>query len=84
MSPATALRSRRELAHRVSGGIEVTLYWRADDNSTSIEVWQPASEERLAFVVPSEDALEAFHHPFAHLPTSFGRRSPPRQAAVRR
>ncbi len=84
MSPATAIRSRRELAHRISGGIEVTLYWRADDNSTSIEVWQPASEERLAFVVSSEDALEAFHHPFAHLPTTFGRRSPTRESGVRR
>lgn len=83
MSPATTLWSRRELAHRVSGGIEVTLYWRADDNSTSIEVWQPASEERLAFAVPSEDALEAFHHPFAHLATTFGRRSPPRGPGVR-
>lgn len=84
MSPATAIRSRRELAHRISGGIEVTLYWRADDNSTSIEVWQPASEERLAFVVSSEDALEAFHHPFAHLPTTFGRRSPTRESGVHR
>ncbi len=84
MSAATAIRSRRELAHRISGGIEVTLYWRADDNSTSIEVWQPASDERLAFVVSSEDALEAFHHPFAHLPTTFGRRSPTRESGVRR
>ena len=84
MSAATAIRSRRELAHRISGGIEVTLYWRADDNSTSIEVWQPASEERLAFVVSSENALEAFHHPFAHLPTTFGRRSPTRESGVRR
>jgi len=84
MSAATAIRSRRELAHRISGGIEVTFYWRADDNSTSIEVWQPASEERLAFVVSSEDALEAFHHPFAHLPTTFGRRSPTRESGVRR
>ena len=84
MSAATAIRSRRELAHRISGGIEVTLYWRADDNSTSIEVWQPASDERLAFVVSSEDALEAFHHPFAHLPTTFGRRSQTRESGVRR
>ena len=84
MSPATALRSRRELAHRVSGGIEVTLYWRAADNSTSIEVWQPASEERFAFVVSSEDALAAFHHPFAHLPRTFGTHSPTRARGVRR
>jgi hypothetical protein len=59
---------RRELAYRVSGGIEVTLYWSADDNSTSVEVWQPGSGETLLFAVARECALEAFYHPFAHLP----------------
>ena len=58
---------RRELARRVSGGIEVTLYWSAHDNSTSIEVRQSASEETLHFTVARESALEAFYHPFAHL-----------------
>lgn len=62
-----AVRPRRELAHRASGGIEVTLYWSAHDNSTSIEVWQSASEELLYFGVDRERALEAFYHPFAHL-----------------
>ena len=62
----------RELARRLNGGIEVTLYWNADDNSTSIEVRQPATEETLTFAVARERALDAFYHPFAHLaaPTS--------------
>ena len=59
---------RRELASRVSGGIEVTLYWSPHDNSTSVEVRQPESEETLLFTVAPERALEAFYHPFAHLP----------------
>jgi hypothetical protein len=62
--------ARRELARRVNGGIEVTLYWNTDDNSTSVEIWQPATEETLLFNVAKEQALEAFHHPFAHLPTT--------------
>lgn len=66
MCPPTLRHHRRELARRVSGGIEVTLYWCAAGNSTSIELWQPASEERLAFAVPREHALDAFYHPFAH------------------
>ena len=61
---------RLELDHRAGGGIEVTLYWSAHDNSTSIEVWQSASEETLVFDVAPEQALDAFHHPFAHLPTA--------------
>ena len=58
---------RRELASRSSGGIEVTLYWNADDNSTSVEVFQPSSGETLLFTVAGEHALDAFYHPFAHL-----------------
>ena len=68
MSTAPSLDSRRELAHRLSGGIEVTLYWRERDNTTSVELWQRASEETLVFAVAHERALEAFYHPFAHLP----------------
>lgn len=59
---------RRELAHRVSGGIEVTLYWSADDGSTTIEVWHAPAEELIAFPVAPELALDAYYHPFAHLP----------------
>ena len=70
LKPAPA-HPRRELARRVNGGIDVTLYWNTDDNSISVEVWQPATEETLLFTVAKERALEAFHHPFAHLPTTF-------------
>lgn len=62
----------RELARRISGGMEITLYWSPADNSTRIEVWQPDSGETLAFSVPPEHALDAFHHPFAHLTLTFG------------
>lgn len=58
--------SQRELAHRVSGGIEVTLYWNVDDNTTSVEVFQRSTGVILALGVPGERALEAFYHPFAH------------------
>ena len=62
---------RRELATRVSGGIEVTLYWSPLDNSTTVEVWDAASDELLVFAVPAKRALEAFYHPFAQLTASF-------------
>lgn len=58
---------RRELAHRVSGGTEFTLYWSADDDGTSIEIHQPSTDVTLEFAVPREQALDAFYHPFAHL-----------------
>jgi len=70
MSTATTIpiRSRRELAFRSGGGIEVTLYWDAEEDSTSVEIYHLATEETILFAVPREQALDAFHHPFAHLP----------------
>ena len=59
--------ARRELASRVTGGLEITLYWEAHDNTTSIEVHQRATAETIAFPVAPDRALDAFHHPFAHL-----------------
>jgi hypothetical protein len=69
MSTSTICHPRRELAYRASGGIKVTLYWSAHDNTTTIEVQQPASGETLVFDVPGEGALDAFYHPFAYLPS---------------
>ena len=68
MTTTTIFTSRRELARRVTGELEITLYWDAADNTTIIEIWHPASHGTLLrFAVPGEDALDAFYHPFAHL-----------------
>ena len=58
---------RRELAHRAGDGLEITLYWSPNDNTTSVEVHHRATGETIAFPVPADRALDAFHHPFAHL-----------------
>jgi hypothetical protein len=58
----------RELAHRIGSGLEVTLLWETEDDGTSIEITHAASGETLRFAVPPRDALDAFYHPFAHLP----------------
>jgi hypothetical protein len=59
--------TRRELATRANGGLEVTLFWDRRDNGTSIELYHAATEQTISFRVPPERALDAFHHPFAHL-----------------
>jgi hypothetical protein len=67
MSSATLTdTTRRELARRVSGDLEITLYWNALDNSTTIDIDEAATEETISFAVPGERALDAFHHPFAY------------------
>jgi hypothetical protein len=59
--------SRHELAGRVNGGLEITLFWDPRDDSTSIELHHAATDETFSFRVPPGRALDAFHHPFAHL-----------------
>ena len=59
--------ARRELARRVNGDLEVTLYWNQGDNSTSVELHYPGTEETLTFAAAPDRALDAFHHPFAYL-----------------
>jgi hypothetical protein len=71
MSTASIPIPRRELARRVSGGLEVALYWSADDDSICIELWQPATGEEITFGIAREQALDAFYHPFAHLPAAY-------------
>jgi hypothetical protein len=73
MTPVAILDSRRELARRVSGGIEVALFRSAKDNSTTVEVRQAATDETLLITVARADALDAFYHPFAHLPPTAAR-----------
>jgi hypothetical protein len=59
--------ARRELANRRNGGLEITLYWHAGDDSISIDIHQEATEETMSFPVPADQALDAFDHPFAYL-----------------
>jgi hypothetical protein len=59
--------ARRELDRRVNAGFEVALFWDAGDDTTSVEVYHAATDEIISFRVPADQALDAFHHPFAHL-----------------
>lgn len=67
VATATVIDRDRELAHRVSSGLEVTLYWNAADNDTSLEVRHLATETTLRFAVPADQALDAFYHPLVHV-----------------
>jgi hypothetical protein len=67
MNAATVVARRRELAHRVGAGLEVTLYWTPIDDRTSIEIRHVASNTTVRFAVPADRALDAFYHPLAHL-----------------
>ena len=56
----------RELAHRISGGQEISLVWDAREDCVSVLVRDV--ETGVEFQVPAdrEKALDAFNHPFAY------------------
>jgi hypothetical protein len=62
----TTRHSRRELAHRSSSGIEVTLFWGPARNEVVVEVVDHGTGHFFEIAVPSERALDAFHHPYVY------------------
>jgi hypothetical protein len=58
----------RELDHRDGDGYDVTLLWDPHADRVSVAVIDERTGEVLMFGVDSDDALAAFHHPYAYAP----------------
>lgn len=56
--------ARRELDHRHSDGIDVTLSWRPSRNDLVLTVRDETGGFELE--VPANEALDAFDHPYAY------------------
>ncbi len=56
---------RRELDHRNSNGIDVTLSWSPATDTLYVTVLDEAGDP-FELVVEPHEALDVFHHPFAH------------------
>jgi hypothetical protein len=66
---ATDFTDRRELAHRASDGIEITLFWSKPSNRVTVAVLDTRLDEGLEFDVAGSAALDAFTHPYAYAAT---------------
>ena len=73
---ATIFTERRELAHRTSDGIEVTLFWSKPSDRTTIAVVDTRSDAAIEFDVDGNVALDAFHHPYAYAAACHDRADP--------
>lgn len=62
----------RELAHRATSCVEVTLFWRKHDDTVTVRLVEVATGIEFEFCVRPEDALDAFNHPYAYLPVPKG------------
>ena len=56
----------RELDHRSSDGVDVTLLWSARTNRVFVSVADDRDDSFFHFEVAPAEALDAFHHPYAY------------------
>jgi hypothetical protein len=56
----------RELDHRSSEDVEVTLLWNALTNRVFVSVLERRTEAVFQFEVAPADALDAFNHPYPY------------------
>jgi hypothetical protein len=56
----------RELDHRRTDGIEVTLLWNSRTNRVLVAVDDERRNASFELVVPADHALEAFRHPYGY------------------
>jgi hypothetical protein len=57
---------KKELAFRESNGVAVTLYWHSGTNRVSVTVYDAVSDELFELTAGASEALDLFHHPYAH------------------
>ncbi len=65
----------RELAQRLSGGVEVLLLWHPDVEWVEVAVRDSRTGVEFQLDVPPSDALDAYYHPYAYaarLESSYG------------
>jgi hypothetical protein len=55
-----------ELADRSGDGLDVRLLWNSSDGRVKVTVTHVATDRVGELDVAPEDALTAFHHPFAY------------------
>jgi hypothetical protein len=62
-----AIPTARELDHRETDGLEVTLLWYQQEDYASVVVADSKTGEAFELVLGAGDsALDVFHHPFAY------------------
>ena len=61
----TTLPTRRELDHRNSNGIDVTLSWSPVGDSLFVTVLDDVGDS-FELVVEAHEAFDVFHHPYAY------------------
>jgi hypothetical protein len=66
MSDSTFVRTPRELAHRVTDGLEVSLFWCEWTNELTVCVSDERSGAYFELDADADKALDVFYHPYSY------------------
>jgi hypothetical protein len=66
MTGMTEITKARELDARAGDGIDVRLLWYPATEAVTVSVYDARHDHAFELVVDPDEALDAFHHPFAH------------------
>jgi hypothetical protein len=66
LDPDAMDKNTTELAYRQGAGIEVTLLWQRANGELTVSVTDVASGASFELPVSPDEALAAFHHPYAY------------------
>ena len=58
----------KELAQRISDGVEVSLVWSDDDGRLCVRVNDTKTGEEFEVDAARDKALDVYYHPFAYAP----------------
>jgi hypothetical protein len=61
-----------ELDHRNADGLDVSLWWNADEDRTYVFVDDGRTGQTFRIAVEAGDALDVFHHPYAYVEHATG------------
>jgi hypothetical protein len=61
-----ASKRTRELDHRSTDGLEVTLLWEPEANGITVKVYDAKTGDDFDIEVDPAEAMDAFHHPYAY------------------
>jgi hypothetical protein len=56
----------RELAHRTSDGLEVSLLWRPRENHVTVRVLDSRTGDSFELAAGDDSPLDVFYHPYAY------------------
>lgn len=65
--PQFSHRPLRELAHRASDGLEVTLFWQPDTDELKVCVYDHKDGAYFEIRPTPPQALGVFYHPYAYV-----------------